>query len=152
MRRLLATRLPEPHGASAVVTLDGLPRTAQRQGGPAGPAAPRKARPKLPLSGSRPPVEEQLVEICAEVLGCERVGMGDNFFSLGGHSLLATQFVARLRERHGLDVPLQELFDAADFRDLADRIVERELTAKMGDLSPEELRTLLALDGAEATG
>jgi acyl carrier protein len=81
-----------------------------------------------------------LTATCAEVLGRERVGVRDNFFVLGGHSLLATQLVAWLRERHGLDVPLQLLFDAADFRDLADLVVERELAAADESLLAEMMR------------
>jgi acyl carrier protein len=64
----------------------------------------------------------------------------DNFFALGGHSLLATQLVARLRERYGLDVPLQMVFDAVDLRELGDCIVERELAAVDDSLLAEMLR------------
>jgi acyl carrier protein len=55
--------------------------------------------------------------------------MTDNFFDLGGHSLLATQWVARLRDRYGLEVTLQMVFEASSLRELADRIVEEELAA-----------------------
>jgi hypothetical protein len=47
--------------------------------------------------------------------------------------------VARLRERYGLDVPLQIIFDAVDLRDLADRVVERELADADGSVLAEFL-------------
>jgi hypothetical protein len=73
-----------------------------------------------------------------------------------GHSLLATQLLARLREDWRVELPLQDLFSAPDLAALADRITERELAmavesgdleealAELDDLSPEELRALLA--------
>jgi hypothetical protein len=89
--------------------------------------------------------------------------MRDNFFALGGHSLLATQLLARLRDEHGVEVSLEEVFDTADLRELADRIVERELAGagdevlaemlgEIGDLSPEELRELLGPSSTEGAG
>ncbi|HEX4965503.1 MAG TPA: amino acid adenylation domain-containing protein [Thermoanaerobaculia bacterium] len=127
LRRQLAARLPDPMIPAAFVVLDRLPLTPNGK-------VDRRALPAPEVSETayvppETPVEESLTATCAEVLGVARAGARDNFFALGGHSLLATQFVARLRERHGLDVPLQMVFDAADFRDLADRIVERELAA-----------------------
>ncbi len=101
------------------------------------PSARLLVVPRPPYEPPETPVEEWLTSTAAEVLGCEQVGVRDNFFTLGGHSLLATAFVARLRERYGLDVPLETVFDAADFRDLADRIVEQELAAA-GGLPGEE--------------
>ncbi len=133
VRRFLAGRLPEPMIPSAFMVLDRLPLTpngkVDRRALPApeGAAAAAYVPPETP-------VEEWLTEICAEVVGLERVGVSDNFFALGGHSLLAIRFVARLRERYDLDVPLRLVFDAADLRDLADRIVDRELAAAAGDL------------------
>ena len=60
----------------------------------------------------RNPLEELLAAIWADVLGVERVGAHDNFFSLGGHSLLATRVMTRVRAVLGAEVPLAALFDA----------------------------------------
>jgi amino acid adenylation domain-containing protein len=125
MRRFLAVRLPDPMIPSFFVVLDRFPLTpngkVDRRAFPAPEGTVESYAPP------ETPVEESLTAACAEVLGIERVGVRDNFFALGGHSLLATRLVARLRERYGLDVPLQMVFDAVDLRDLADRVVEREL-------------------------
>jgi acyl-coenzyme A synthetase/AMP-(fatty) acid ligase/acyl carrier protein len=138
MRRFLASRLPDPMIPTAFVVLDHLPLTPNGK-------VDRRALPAPEgmveaYAPPETPVEESLTAACAEMLGLDRVGVRDNFFALGGHSLLATQLVARLRERYGLDVPLQMVFDAADLRDLADRIVERELGAVDDSLLAEMLR------------
>jgi amino acid adenylation domain-containing protein len=139
LRRFLAARLPEPMIPTAFVILDRLPLTPNGKvdrrvlPAPEGVATESYEAPATP-------VEAALTAACAEVLGLERVGVRDNFFALGGHSLLATQLVARLRERHNLDVPLQLVFDAADFRDLGDRIMDRELADADESLLAEMMR------------
>ncbi|HEY0514544.1 MAG TPA: amino acid adenylation domain-containing protein [Thermoanaerobaculia bacterium] len=144
LRRHLGASLPEPMVPALYVFLDRLPLTpsgkVDRRALPAPDPADRQAREYL---APATPIEENLAAACAELLGLERVGMRDNFFDLGGHSLLATQLVTRLRDRYGLDVSLQTVFDASDLLDLADRIVGQFLT-EAGDLSMEDLQGLLA--------
>ncbi|MEP7012253.1 MAG: amino acid adenylation domain-containing protein [Acidobacteriota bacterium] len=139
----LAARLPEPFVPGAIVVLDALPLTANGK-------LDRRALPAPDVavaSGHVEPASEleaQIATVAAEVLGLARVGMRDNFFDLGGHSLLATRFVAELEARAGVAVPLQEVFDARDLGDLADRIVVRELAAlddgMFAELLAEEVR------------
>ncbi|HEY2291009.1 MAG TPA: amino acid adenylation domain-containing protein [Thermoanaerobaculia bacterium] len=145
LRQSLRERLPDSMIPAAFVFLDRLPLTpsgkVDRRALPSPDPAAGRAREHVAPANA---VEESLAAACAEVLGLERVGMRDNFFALGGHSLLATRLVTRLRDRFGLDVPLQTVFDAADLRDLADRIVGQALEEEAGDLSPEDLEALLA--------
>src|SRR5581483_8449041 len=54
--------------------------------------------------------EEAVAEIWSELLGVERVGRKDNFFELGGHSLLAVRLIARIRQRHGIELGVSEVF------------------------------------------
>ena len=56
--------------------------------------------------------------------------------------------MARLADRFQIEVPLQELFEVADFADLADRITARELEAA----GSEELQEMLAELGLSEGG
>ncbi|AZC19691.1 non-ribosomal peptide synthetase [Pseudomonas sp. CMR5c] len=63
-------------------------------------------------------LQQQVAAIWSQVLGAERVGLGDHFFEMGGHSLLATQMVSRVRHGLGIEVSLKTLFEhpvLADF-------------------------------------
>ncbi len=137
LRRHLASRLPEAMLPAAFVVLERLPLTPNgKVDRRALPAPERIGLPERQYVPPANPLEEQLATVCAEVLERERVGMADNFFDLGGHSLLATQWVARLRDRYGLEVTLQMVFETSSLRGLADRLVEEELAgADAGDLA-----------------
>jgi len=54
--------------------------------------------------------EERLAELWRELLGVERVGVGDSFFEAGGHSLLAIQLMTRVGEVFGVEVALADFF------------------------------------------
>ena len=94
----------------AVVVLDALPLTAERQAGPR-----RAARPGLRAArGGRGPAtvaEESSARRSPRCSALEQVGPEDDFFELGGHSLLAVSLVERLREQ-GIAVPVRALFEA----------------------------------------
>ncbi|MGZ6507224.1 MAG: non-ribosomal peptide synthetase, partial [Tumebacillaceae bacterium] len=66
--------------------------------------------------------ERLLSGIFSEVLGLEKVGTRDDFFTLGGHSLLATQVVSRIRETFGAELPVRSLFDTPSVSELAERV------------------------------
>ena len=70
----------------------------------------------------RTPLETQLAELCAQVLGLNRVGMHDNFFDIGGHSLAAAQLTSRIRETIHVDLSLGKLFDSPTMSALAEYI------------------------------
>ncbi|MFJ5954287.1 phosphopantetheine-binding protein, partial [Streptomyces noursei] len=63
--------------------------------------------------------EELVAEIWSAVLGTDRIGRLDNFFTLGGHSLKATRAISRLNTRLDAALPLHILFDHPTVADLA---------------------------------
>jgi non-ribosomal peptide synthetase component F/acyl carrier protein len=113
------------------VVLESLPLTAN---GKVDHEALRAASDKASLHdrpphiGARTPTEEVLAGIWADVLGCEEIGIDDNFFDLGGHSLLGIQMVWRASEAFGIDVSLHLLFESPTIAALADTI-DREMRA-----------------------
>ena len=109
IRAFAATRLPEHMVPSAFVVLDALPVTANGK-------LDRRALPAPDLASTSTrepstPVERQLCELFAEVLGLPRVGPDDSFFDLGGHSLLATKLIARVRAGLGAELEVRSVFE-----------------------------------------
>ena len=64
-------------------------------------------------------VEKKLAALWQEVLGVERVGAKDNFFELGGHSLKATLLAARIHKELDKSVPLGQILNTKNLRELA---------------------------------
>ncbi|MCG8291814.1 type I polyketide synthase [Pseudomonas entomophila] len=56
-------------------------------------------------------LEREIAGLWSELLGIEQIGVNEDFFDLGGHSLLATQLNARLHQRFGIELSLEDLFD-----------------------------------------
>jgi thioesterase domain-containing protein/acyl carrier protein len=119
LRASLTARLPGFMVPSAFVPLAAFPLTMHGK-------VDRKALPAPDATSAlggyvapRTPLEEQLAQVFAEVLGVERVGTEDDFFDLGGHSLLAVRLMARIRERTGLALPVAALFQGSTVARLA---------------------------------
>lgn len=114
LRIFLSKRLPDYMVPSRFVTLDTLPQT------PTGKVDGQGLRdlelPQADLSTStdtpQNPLEEALCKIWADVLGLERVGPKDDFFSLGGQSLLVMQLVFAVNEALHITLPVRAVFDA----------------------------------------
>ena len=125
LRAHLARTLPAHMLPSAFVALAALPLTPNgkldRQALPAPDAAAHAVRAYAAPEG---PWEEALAALWCALLGLAQVGRDDHFFELGGHSLLAVTLVARLRQRHGVDIGLADVFDAPVLRVLAARLAQ----------------------------
>ncbi|HEX3128876.1 MAG TPA: non-ribosomal peptide synthase/polyketide synthase, partial [Thermoanaerobaculia bacterium] len=123
VRVFLRESLPEHMVPSAIVSLDAMPLTPNGK-------VDRKAlagiEPVRRTAGvyraPRTITEERLAGIWRDLLGVERIGVEDNFFSLGGHSLMATRMVSRIRDAFGAELPLRTLFEAPTLESLAGRV------------------------------
>ncbi|HEU0078865.1 MAG TPA: condensation domain-containing protein, partial [Longimicrobiaceae bacterium] len=106
---------------------DSVPRA------PAVTASPAAAPGKLPGLQPRPEtgtryvapageLEERMAELWQDLLGFERIGAHDDFFSLGGHSLMATQLVMRVQGEFRADVSLDTVFEVPTVAGMAQRV------------------------------
>ncbi|WP_405559639.1 amino acid adenylation domain-containing protein [Streptomyces sp. NBC_01180] len=82
--------------------IDALPELPALPNGKVDHAALRKLAPiraSAVYVAPRTPVEQALAEAWQQVLGCERVGVEDNFFDLGGDSIRVVQVRSQARRR-----------------------------------------------------
>ncbi len=117
----LAERLPSYMVPERVAAVPALPLTANGKVDRRALTAQVAADPDDgPDESPRGDNEKLIAEIWAEVLGCDRIGRQQSFFALGGDSLLATRLVETLRQRHGVELSLRQLFLAPTVAQLAD--------------------------------
>ncbi|MEU7978834.1 amino acid adenylation domain-containing protein [Micromonospora sp. NPDC049081] len=86
-------------------------------GGPPGDPAPGGA--VMPV-GDDDPVVTQLRLIWQEVLRIPDIGVHEDLFDLGGHSLTITRISGRIRQRLGVEVPLDAFFDTPTIAEIAE--------------------------------
>jgi amino acid adenylation domain-containing protein len=135
----LRENLPDPFVPADLVVLSRLPLTRTGKVDRRALPAPETVRPaELAAPGPLSPLEEMVIQIWAQLLGRERIGPEESFFSLGGHSLLATQAMARLRDTLGVQIPLQAAFEAPTASAMAKRIQQ----ALEGGVQLPPLRTV----------
>jgi amino acid adenylation domain-containing protein len=120
LRSYLLERLPSYMVPAQFITLAQMPLGKNGK-------VDRKA---LPEAGKeRPEIEEQyveastaeekvLAEVWRQVLGVERVGVHDNFFTLGGDSIRSLQVITKARAQR-LQITLQQLFRTPTIHGLA---------------------------------
>ncbi|WP_427923869.1 non-ribosomal peptide synthase/polyketide synthase [Streptomyces sp. cg40] len=148
LRAHTARSLPDHMVPAAVVTLEALPLTPNGK-------LDRRALPApdfaAEVTDTRPrtALEETLCALVADVLGLERVGVEDDFFSLGGDSIVAMQLVARARAA-GLTFSPRDVFRHKSVAGLATVTVttvtaERADDTVLLDLTDDERAELAAL-------
>jgi acyl carrier protein len=98
----------------------------------------------------RTPAEEILADMCAKVLGLERIGIHDNFFELGGHSLLATQIITRVRETFRVEILLHYLFEAPTVAGLSQMLMAHEAHPGQTDKIARILKQIEDMSDEEA--
>jgi amino acid adenylation domain-containing protein len=136
------------------VVLDELPLTPtgkiDRKALPTGPAP---ARADEAFVAARTATELRVVEVFADLLGVERVGVRDDFFALGGNSLQAIRIVAALNDGTDGGLTIRDFYSTSTVDDLAAlldargeqaRAEESRLLDEIENLSDEEVQRLLA--------
>ena len=111
LRDFLKERLPGYMMPSAFVILDRLPLNASGKVDLSRLPAPDRILPDVgpEYAAPRTGAEAALAKIWSDVLGVERIGINDNFFTLGGDSILSIQVVARAAQE-GLHFGPKDLF------------------------------------------
>ena len=113
-------------------------------------SAQRRQHPgvRQPVAVPRTKVEEQLVEIWAEVLKLERVGIHDDFFALGGGSLQAAQIAARLYVDLHVEVPLHRFIEAptvARFAEMVSQLQAQDTTPRAEEVKTDARAPLVVV-------
>ncbi|MEU6571739.1 amino acid adenylation domain-containing protein [Streptomyces parvulus] len=108
LRRFAAGRLPDYMVPALLVVLDRLPLTASGKLDRA--ALPDPEFTAAEYRAPRTATERILAEVYADVLGAERIGVDDDFFTSGGDSIRSIQVVARAKTR-GVTVSTREVFE-----------------------------------------
>ncbi|NOU19048.1 MAG: amino acid adenylation domain-containing protein [Bacteroidales bacterium] len=111
IRSTLAGVLPEHMVPAILIAMDSFPMNLNGK-------LDRRALPDPDLGAMATetyvaPVTEQEIELCrvwAEVLGTQRVGVTDEFFSIGGNSILAIQISHRMSKVLGYDIRVADVF------------------------------------------
>ncbi|HEU4557299.1 MAG TPA: non-ribosomal peptide synthase/polyketide synthase, partial [Longimicrobium sp.] len=117
LRAQLRERLPEHMVPDACVVLERLPLTPNGKVDRA--ALPAPAGAAAGHAPPRTPVEKQLAEIWAEVLGVPAVGVDQPFLELGGTSLRLGSVVARVADAFGVKVAPRLLLRSGTIREIA---------------------------------
>lgn len=112
LRRQLGQRLPDYMLPTAFTWLSELPITPNGKVDYRALPEVHGERPNLETEYQAPRTntERKVCEVWRELLGIEQVGVLDNLFELGASSLLVVRSIARLRERHGFELPVVKVF------------------------------------------
>jgi len=99
-------------------------------------------------------LEQTIADVFSEVLGLERIGINDNFFTLGGDSIRGTQVIGRLQAGMHVELPIITLFHKPTIAELSEYIAASadyvdseaisDILAELETLSEEEAAQVLA--------
>lgn len=101
----------------------------------------------------RTPVEQQLADIWAEVLGADKVSVSDNFFDIGGHSLLSIRVIVRAQKHFSVQLDQAQMV-LLTLEQQANEI-QRQLpdpTPDMNNVHPAQLASSSANNSLSSTG
>ena len=130
---ILASVLP-PQMCPHLVEVDDWPQTPGGKTDMARLPAPDGApilEPGLPEVANTATL--QLTELCAAILGLERMGPDQSFFEMGGHSLLLVSLIGQIEARFGRRLTLAQVHDAPTPRRIAALLVDSSTSASLAD-------------------
>ncbi|NEQ74591.1 MAG: amino acid adenylation domain-containing protein [Okeania sp. SIO2C9] len=157
LRHFIYKHLPDYMIPAAFVLLDALPLNPNGKVDRKALPIPEFTRSELSNAfvAPRSPAEEVVAQMWSEVLGVEKIGINDNFFTLGGNSLNATGIFSQLRQVFDFEFPLMKLFQNPTVCGLVEAMAESGGGQEVIDeiartfqaidrLSPEEVAAMLA--------
>ncbi|WP_431775070.1 thioester reductase domain-containing protein [Streptomyces cucumeris] len=127
LEQLFAAVVADPERPVATLSLSAAPATVPEA--PPATAETHASASPAPVDGPVPgpagddsalsPTEREVAAVWREVLGVRDIDPDEDFFEAGGHSLRAVRVLLRLRERLGVDLPVQAFFEAPTVSALA---------------------------------
>ncbi len=108
----LQKSLPDYMVPGRYIVLDALPLTPNGKVDRKALPAPTAKRGEADYVTPVTPLQHRLAGIWKQVLGLDRVGLHDNFFSLGGYSLLSIKLSHRIRQELDVSLTLASIFAA----------------------------------------
>ena len=145
LRAHVRERLPDYMMPAHFVTVQKFPLTPNakvdraRLPRPGTSHAPQPKAKSVPEQAFVSPVgdaAQHIADAFKRVLGCERVGMNDNFFNLGGHSLLAVQLHRDLKSSLASELTITDIYRFPTVAGLLSRVSDRgAANAKLGQVA-----------------
>jgi acyl carrier protein len=99
-------------------------------------------RPSQPFRTPETDAEQVTAELWSELLGVAEIGLDDNFFELGGTSIEAIEFMTRLGDQFGVELPLELIFNEPVLADIAEAL-EAAIVAQISEMSDAEINAEL---------
>jgi acyl-CoA synthetase (AMP-forming)/AMP-acid ligase II/acyl carrier protein len=154
IRAFAFERLADYKVPSQVLIVDAIPKGATGKLKRIGLAKLLAERLDRHYVAPRNELEQRIADIFSEVLGLDRIGINDNFFTLGGDSIRGTQVIGRLQAGLHLELPIVTLFHKPTVAELSEYIQASadyinseaiaDILAELEMLSDEEAAQLLA--------
>jgi len=130
LRSALLRKLPEYMVPAPIMVLDTMPVTPSGKLNRRNLPVPELARDADSYTAPRDDTEIELAKLFGEILKLEKISVHDDFFALGGHSLLATQFISRVRDVFGIELPLKYVFRHPSVATLAEQVSALQLASQ----------------------
>jgi len=118
----LRLQLPDYMADIQLFVLEQLPLTLNNKLDRQKLLAIAKEQKKSLKTTTNDPIEQVIIKIWQEVLGCVNIAPNDNFFELGGHSLAIMKIWAQLNQHFKVRLNLRDLFSCSTLRQLAELI------------------------------